>query len=656
MSDLEHQRYVINKNLRLFSSGSGILLVALGSMVLLAWQFNIDPLKQVVAGWPTMKANTALCFLLSGIALIIQLRTAHPSVIVRILGTFIALLGFLTLSEYVLGVDLGIDQLLYTEDAAAAGNSIPGRMGLVTSFCFGIAGSVLATLHLRSFTVLHQILLVGTIYLMLFVVNGFLFDYATIVAVSPLIMVAFHTAVLYILLAVSLLSLMTHAGFMALFVSPSSGGLILRLLYTGTIVVPLATGVLRVLAQDARLFGQAFGNVLSDFIIIVALSVLVTWVARIIHRLDRERSKIQKELMASRELFRKLFEHAPVGMCRFNLDGSGITAVNNKMEGLTGFSHSDMNKNSRGIPWIPAAVWDAIVAEVKEKGMLTDVETTVTAKNGEQKQCLVSAQWFPREEYIELSWVDITERKRAQERLSETLAELERSNKELEQFATVASHDLQAPLQAILGYSELLKEEAGPSVTPVQEEYFDRIGSGVHRMQLFIKDLLLYARVGTQKRFVPVPMNDIMEELMATFGPIVDRRDVTISFGDLPVIRADAMQMKQLLQNLIGNAIKFRRPEPLEISVTAKEMPTEWEFSVSDTGIGIEPQHFERIFVVFQRLHAAEAFEGTGIGLALCKKIVELHKGRIWVTPHAGGGTVFHFTIARQPSTVPFQG
>jgi len=637
----------IEISLRRFAVGTALLLIAVGTMVLIAWIYDVESLKQVVQGWPTMKVNTAIGFLLCGAALLIVLRDRSHILYAQLIGSLVGAIGVLTLYEYATAIDLGIDQLLFHESLSDAGISIPGRMGIVTAISFSIVGFVFVTLNNRSLIYVHQFILVCGVYVMLFIVNGFLFKYETIVAISPLIMVAIHTAILYILLSLALLSLTSGAGFMALFISPTSGGLILRRLYTGTIIIPFAIGWLRMLGQDAQLYSNEFGVVLFAFLVILILGIFVSWIALIIHRLDLERNSFQQELVESREHFRNLFENAPVGMCRFNLDGTGLTAVNDKLAELTGYSKEEILSNRLQILWVTPSDWETMISDVRKKGFLTDRETVIRTKNGAKKYCLTSIKLLGNDSFIEVSWIDISERKHAEEKLTGTMKELERSNKELEQFAYVASHDLQAPLQSILGNAELLEEEMGGSISASQKEYIQYIRDGLSRMQSFIKGLLTYSRAGTSKKFVPVNMYDTLEEILVTFSSVIHNKDISITFDPLPTITADALQMKQLVQNLVGNAIKFRTPNPLSIHVGVREHADEWEFMVKDNGIGIDEKYFDQIFVVFQRLHTNDAYEGTGIGLALCKKIVELHKGRMWVESELGRGTIFYFTIGK---------
>jgi PAS domain S-box-containing protein len=224
--------------------------------------------------------------------------------------------------------------------------------------------------------------------------------------------------------------------------------------------------------------------------------------------------------------------------------------------------------------------------------------------------------------------------------------ELTRSNKDLEQFAYVTSHDLQEPLRMIAGYTQLLQQRYKDKLDEDANQFIFYTVDGVMRMQNLINDLLTYSRLGTSSEALePVDCNAVLDEVLATLQMTIEENGAVIKYRPLPNIRADRTQLLQLFQNLIGNAIKFRSDKPPIISITAKPQDKQWLFSVSDNGIGIEPQYLERIFVIFQRLHTRDKYPGTGIGLAICKKIVERHGGRIWAESQLGKGSTFHFII-----------
>jgi PAS domain S-box-containing protein len=247
--------------------------------------------------------------------------------------------------------------------------------------------------------------------------------------------------------------------------------------------------------------------------------------------------------------------------------------------------------------------------------------------------------------------IDISERKVAEEALQRRTQELARSNADLEQFAYVASHDLQEPLRVVASYTQLLARRYHQRLDGDAQRFIERTTAAVARMQALIRDLLAYSRVGTRgDQFEPTDCESVLRDVLDDLHAAVVETGAVVTHDPLPVVPADASQVRQLLQNLIGNAIKFRRDEPPCVHVGAELLDGRWVMSVRDNGIGFEPEYAERIFVIFQRLHSRRMYPGTGVGLAICKKIVERHGGRIWVSSEVGKGSTFFFELPADAS------
>jgi len=235
---------------------------------------------------------------------------------------------------------------------------------------------------------------------------------------------------------------------------------------------------------------------------------------------------------------------------------------------------------------------------------------------------------------------------RAEEALRQTAEDLQRSNRDLEQFAYVASHDLQEPLRAVGGYVKLLQLRFPEKLDAKAREYVAGAFEGATRMEQLITDLLAFSRVGTRgDTFRPANLEDTLGQALRNLEASIKSDHAVVTHDPLPTLAVDAGQVRQLFQNLIGNAIKFHGEQPPSIHVGAQRQDGRWVFSVRDNGIGIDPQYFERIFQIFQRLHTRKRYAGTGIGLAICKKIVERHGGAIWVESQPGQSTTFYFSI-----------
>jgi signal transduction histidine kinase len=242
-------------------------------------------------------------------------------------------------------------------------------------------------------------------------------------------------------------------------------------------------------------------------------------------------------------------------------------------------------------------------------------------------------------------------RRQAETDLAKKADELARSNADLEQFAYVASHDLQEPLRMVAAYTQLLSERYRGKLDENADKFIGYASEGALRMQVLIQDLLAFSRVGRANgTYSTIDCNAVLEEVRKTLGPAIQECSAAVEYAKLPSVWADRTQIAQLFQNLIGNAIKFRGEKAPVISIEAEKTGQHWQFSVADNGIGIAPEFAENIFVVFQRLHARTEYPGNGIGLAICKKIIERNDGKIWVESQAGSGSTFKFTIPLRAS------
>ena len=241
---------------------------------------------------------------------------------------------------------------------------------------------------------------------------------------------------------------------------------------------------------------------------------------------------------------------------------------------------------------------------------------------------------------------DITERRRTEEALARQTAELARSNTELQQFAYVASHDLQEPLRAVAGFTKLLSERYHDRLDADANDFIGFAVDGARRAQLLVSDLLTYSRVNTRgKPLARTDSESVLQDALADLAPAAKESGGQVTHDPLPAVDADETQLGQVFRNLIGNALKFHGAEAPRVHVSAEPIGGDWRFAVRDNGIGIDPQYFETIFSVFQRLHTTAEYPGTGIGLAIAKKIVERHGGRIWVESEPGRGATFYFTV-----------
>jgi PAS domain S-box-containing protein len=371
---------------------------------------------------------------------------------------------------------------------------------------------------------------------------------------------------------------------------------------------------------------------------------------------EAEQERALHRAEAAEAQFRGLLESAPDPV--IIVDGHGRMQIVNRQTELT-FGYARDELVGQTIELLMPARFHAAhqghradyTAHPRTRPMGAGLELYGRRKNGSEFPVEISlSPMCSAEGQLVISIIrNITSRKEGENRLKAAAADLARSNAELEQFAYVASHDLQEPLRMVASYTQLLARRYQGKLDQDADEFIGFAVDGARRMQDLINDLLAYSRVGTRPlQLESVDISDLVAQVIADLAGAIGDAGATVTHASLPTLRADPTQLRQLFQNLIGNAIKFRGERPPEVQVSAQPSHAGWVFCVRDNGIGIEPQYLERIFVLFQRLHTRAEYPGTGIGLAICKKIVERHGGRLWVESQPGQGTTFWFRLPQE--------
>lgn len=366
-----------------------------------------------------------------------------------------------------------------------------------------------------------------------------------------------------------------------------------------------------------------------------------------------ERKQAYEVLRKSEEKYRNLFDNAMEGVYRSTLDGRLID-VNTAFCKMFGYESPDeaiiLVTDIGSQMYAEHDARQKVVSTFKEKGIIKNYEVQMRRKDGSIFWAMIDGRLAKADDdssLLEGFVLDITERKEAEEALQKMNEDLVRSNKDLEQFAYVASHDLQEPLRMVSSFTQLLAQRYHDKLDQDANDFISYAVDGANRMQKLIQDLLAFSRVTTRANpLTSVDLHDVLGEALANLSSKINENVAIVSTGELPTVNADRTQLVMIFQNLIDNAIKFHKAsEPPRIYVSAEKKENEWIISVRDNGIGIEKQYFDRIFNIFQRLHSQKEYSGTGIGLALCKRIIGRHGGKIWVESVQNEGSIFKFTL-----------
>lgn len=679
--------------LKRFSEYSGLLIAFLGVIFILGWAFDIAILKSPGPDFSTIKSNVGLAFIFIGISIWLEQTNRVNRKYKRlapILAYITAIIGILTITEYLFHINLGIDQILLKENLGAINTSSPNRMGIIAAVNLLIAGITLILMDKKVSRPYAQFLallggVITSIVLLGYTYNSPSLYYPAVNYTG----IALYASLTFIIIFASILSIHPDSGFMKTLTSRGLGGYLSRRLLPAVIFLPVLLGGLYVLGLDYRLINNTLGVALYTILTIIILTTLLWFTSNSINLMDGKRLNIREELRRLNTYNRSLIE-ANLDLL-FIIDPNGIiTDVNNSTESVTGYSREKLLGSNFSNYFKKPEMARAVYQRVFQKGMIRDYPLDIKNSSGKTTPVLYNATLYSNENGevvgVLASARDITELKKVELELKmyrdnlekqvkirtdeldhsnqslkeeiskheatememeKIMGELRRSNKELQQFAYVASHDLQEPLRMVTSFTQLLEKRYKDKLDDDADDFIKYIVEGAKRMQSLIDDLLTYSRVTKtgEEEFKKIDLEDLINNIMANLKVLIEENNAKITHDPLPCIKADKSQIIQLFQNIIGNAIKFHGNDPPKIHISAHKEGNNWIFDVEDNGIGIEPQHQERIFRVFQRLNKREDYPGTGIGLSVCEKIVQHHNGLIWIESKPGKGSKFFFTL-----------
>ena len=365
-----------------------------------------------------------------------------------------------------------------------------------------------------------------------------------------------------------------------------------------------------------------------------------------------ERKRAEEMLRESKVKYQEIFEST--GTATFIGDENGICLMaNNECYSITGYTPTEIIGQNWNQYFAPESFQEMLKYHKlrRENPDLAPkrYEVKLINKQGELRDAILNVAMISGTKQSVISVIDITGRKQAEELLKITLENLERSNKELEQFAYVASHDLQEPLRMVASYTQLLERRYKDKLDQDANDFIHYAVDGANRMQKLINDLLDYSRTTSRgKDFTKVDTSQVLGQTISNLQQLIIENNALITNEDLPELKADESQIMRVFQNLIVNAIKFKKKSEIpKIHISCKKKNEFYEFAVRDNGIGIEMQYHDRVFTIFQRLHSIKDYPGTGIGLSICKRIVERHGGKIWFESKENEGTTFYFTLKK---------
>src|SRR5580700_4155060 len=666
------------RRLRLYCQVSALTAMGIGLLVMFGWAFHVGALLSIFPGHVTMKVNTALGLAFAGVSLWLLLpgepRTRRSQV-ARFFALVVVLIGAATLIEYFFGLNLGIDQLIFSDPLTSNGTSSPGRLAPTTATAFMAIGLALILLDSKSSRMrwTAQALSLWSALIAMMAINGYIYHAVVLSRIWLYTQVAVHTAIALLLLSGGVFFARPRRAIAGDLTGEGSGSLMARRLLPAVFLVPILLGWIALQGQFAGLYGAELGLALYATVSVLVFAVLVWSNARKMNGEYDQRSQAETDIrqlntelegrVAERTThlaemegrYRGLLEAAPDAMVVVNVGGD-IVLLNLQAEKQFGYSRDELiGQKVKNI--IPEGFAERIIAdgtrsaaEALAQQIGTGIE--LIGRRKDRTEFPIEIMLSPLESaegtLVTAAIRDISVRRAAEADLLQKIDQLNVSNEELGKFAYIASHDLQEPLRMVASYTQLLSRRYKGKLDAEADEFIAFAVDGANRMQRLIQDLLSYSRVGTKgQELLDTSSEEALQRALVNLRSAVEESGALVTHDPLPTVLADGTQLIQLFQNLIGNAIKYQKPGVPRVHISAvRNGAKQWTFSVKDNGLGIEPQYFEKIFGMFQRLHKREEFAGTGIGLAICKKIVERHGGRISVESQLGMGSTFKFALA----------
>lgn len=610
-----------------------ILVLIITLTVAFGWISDNEILKSVFNDAIPMKVSTLVGLAMLSIAMMLLLCKGNNNLKLCII--LCALTAVLGIFLFIWGQLLNEVTLPYLAAPQTAICLIAMGTGLIL-FCLKNI-----KLHRAGQGLFHIVTLLGFVATL-----GYIFQVKAFYSLSFRTSMAFNTSLSFFLLSVAASLLNPALGFTGMFTGKKLGDIVARRLFFQMALLVMVLGYIRIILHQRFAINVEFGIALFASSLIVATLFFVWKTSVAINKAD-----VQKN--TAEEYFRMALEAAPSGFIITDKNRK-ITLINSAAEEMFGYKREEIMGRELEI-LVPQRIrkhhpenMEGYIKKPSVRYFGGVNSLYAVRKDGTEFPVEIGLNplYTNNEMFVLSSIIDITERAKNEETIKAQMAELTIKNKELEQFAYIASHDLQEPLRTVANFAEMIKEDYPGEVEGNIKFYLDTIGSATSRMSVLIRSLLDFSRLGLGRQLTTVDCNVVAADVIADLGSLIQKTGAKIYVDNLPTLKAYNTELRQVFQNLINNAVKFcREGTSPEVHISSVQLEDGYEFSVSDNGIGISPKHFERIFSIFQRLHTQEEFIGHGIGLANCYKIIQMHEGRIWVESEHGKGSIFKFTI-----------
>lgn len=691
------------------SAATSAFAVFIGCSVLVGWGLDISFLKSVLPGGATMKANTAVGFILTGVSLWITLRghgdaamggrgeSGHSIKVLkqkasetlrryRILASGCAIASFiiaiLTLSQYLFGWNLGVDELLFRDSPISLATSHPGRMGINTAFNFSLLGGALWLLQTgerergrKDYLILAaQGLSLVSIVIALQAIVGYAYNVKVFYQLSHYTTsMALHTAVTFLALGVGVLFACPESGLIK-----TIGGDLNRVIIArrtiGAIALPLILGWIFLQGQQANYYDPAFAMSLLAISLSVIYIALIWQNAAFINYLDSKRQQAEFSIKRSEKRLQLFVESDLIGLSAGDEHGN-LTEANDAYLKIIGYTREDFQAGK--VRWneitppeyLPLDL--AAISEARAKGASSYYEKEYIRKDGTRVPVLMGCATIGESgEELMAFTLDISDRKQIEsqlrqlnetleERVKQRTAQLEATNKELESFSYSVSHDLRSPLRHIVGFVDLLRKRLEKTaLDDTSRHYINVIVEATKQAGQLIDDLLAFSRMGrAEMRYTTIDMNLLLREVQHELESETKNRQINWQIEPLPEVKGDSSMLRLVIRNLIENALKYSRTRPLaEITIGSTSSDAEAIFFVRDNGVGFDMRYVHKLFGVFQRLHSDPMFEGTGVGLANVQRIIHRHGGRVWAEGELDKSATFYFSLPLNPEAQPEKG